>query len=110
MKRIIFAVLAFFAIAMNASANGYCDGRGNPQAVNQCYVVNIQMQNSLVTQHYQQLSRSPKYTMKQKAELEINQLQWEQSVRQQCRVNACVEQSYVERNRALVAEINRTSR
>lgn len=107
MKKIIFAIVAFFAIATNVFANGYCDTRGSAQAVNQCYVSNIQTVNALVNRHYQMLAGSGKYSQQQKANLELNQLQWEEKVRQQCRDNPCVYESYVNRNRALVAEVYR---
>lgn len=109
MKKLFFAIVCFFAVAMNASANGYCNTRPSQQEIIRCYQANVQMQVNLVTRSYERFLKSPNYTPQQKQLLYQNQLQWAQTVQSQCNNNLpCLEKSYYDRNIGLMGEYQRT--
>jgi uncharacterized protein YecT (DUF1311 family) len=103
------ALMAIISIiSLNAFANnGYCDGRGKQNAVQECYRVNVETVKQSLTKHYRALSTSPKYTVTQKQGFQKNQLEWEGRVNSQCKTWSCVYNSFQERDQALMIEINK---
>lgn len=106
MNRIALMVISFFISINSFANNGYCDSRGNQNAVQECYRANVGMVKQSLVSHYQELNSSAKYTAAQKQAFRKNQLEWESRVNSQCKTWSCVYNSFRERDQAFLAEMN----
>lgn len=84
-------VPALLMISINAHANGYCDSKQTPQAVDACYQHSLQILKKAVDKALAKNLNSPNHSQATKNQVLEEQQAWEQRVQATCQNYACVE-------------------
>lgn len=107
MFRALIKILAIFAFSVDAMANGYCDTRQTQADVSRCYKDNIDLRNNLIQGTLNKIMTSTKIPYAEKKSVKKNHVLWESQVNSQCKSQACVENSLIQRNAQLDAYLRK---
>lgn len=97
------AMPALLMLSLNANANGYCDTRQTPQAVETCYQQSLQGLKRAVDKSLARILNSPDYSHATKTQVVNDQKAWERKVQATCQNYVCVESSL----QARIGQLNR---
>ncbi|WP_435607950.1 hypothetical protein [Pseudomonas knackmussii] len=97
------AMPALLMLSLNAYANGYCDTRQTPQAVETCYQQSLQGLKRAVDKSLARILNSPDYSQATKTQVVNDQQAWERKVQATCQNYVCVESSL----QARIGQLNR---